>query len=460
MGATDVAGPGAAPAGSQPSTAPVDGHRPAALRPRAPDTPPWLVAGVASVAAALVHAVAVAGHAEQRTALVAFTATALLQAGVGIAVLRRPDHLTASVLYVVNAAIVGAWVLSATVGLPELAPIPHVDTPGLLAAQLGLLAVAAAACCRRRLPAPGWMAVVVGAGVLVLGAAGMVTAATDDHGHGGGHDHECSGGGELVGDRWECVTGPARVVSDHPFDQEPTGEQRDAAARFAAQAEEYARRYEDVDDARADGYDFFDWIERLRFAEGTPEEPQIRSALREGTVVHAISEELSNDDVSLDPTRPDSLMYAVRGDEWRLVGVMFFAAPGEHGPQIGGPLTTWHVHGAETGVCWDGSAPVGFGGPRVGDDPDAAGVPCSRGEVAERTPEMFHVWFGRSSLAETFHSAMTDEEAAALLADRPWPPVPVAVVLAASVGGWWWSRPRGGARGVGLRAGSAASVDT
>lgn len=69
---------------------------------------------------------------------------------------------------------------------------------------------------------------------------------------------------------------------------------------------------------------------------------------------HYIKGSLIGDDVMLDPSQPESLVYAVEGDKRILAGVMFIASPRPtDDPSLtewAGPLMTWHNHG---NLCWD-----------------------------------------------------------------------------------------------------------
>ena len=102
-------------------------------------------------------------------------------------------------------------------------------------------------------------------------------------------------------------------------------------------------------------------------------------------VYHFTNDEYMLDDVTLDPNRPENLMYyEIPSGERVLAGFMFNAKTRTaRGPQIGGPLTVWHYHiwkNAQCvlqdmiGVAWsvDGS--------------------CEEGVKMHRSSEMMHVW--------------------------------------------------------------------
>jgi hypothetical protein len=84
----------------------------------------------------------------------------------------------------------------------------------------------------------------------------------------------------------------------------------------------------------------------------------------------------------LDPARPETLVYwNGPGDRLTLVGVMYTAARGSHGPAVGGPITRWHDHES----CRDPATRAKLGRPVDGVCPD--------GQVYRRSGEMMHVWF-------------------------------------------------------------------
>src|SRR5512132_1855743 len=84
----------------------------------------------------------------------------------------------------------------------------------------------------------------------------------------------------------------------------------------------------------------------------------------------------------LDPSRPETLVYwNGPGDRLTLVGVMYTAPRGTHGPAVGGPITRWHTHES----CRDPDT-----GAKLGRPVDGA---CPQGQVHRRSGEMMHVWF-------------------------------------------------------------------
>ncbi len=104
---------------------------------------------------------------------------------------------------------------------------------------------------------------------------------------------------------------------------------------------------------------------------------------------HYINYSLINDDVWLDPTQPESLVFRVDGDERTLVSAMFIVGQRAiDDPELvdyGGRLMQWHVH---ENLCWRG----GENGPQVAAVTDAEGN-CPAGTVrAGGDNPMVHVW--------------------------------------------------------------------
>ncbi len=104
---------------------------------------------------------------------------------------------------------------------------------------------------------------------------------------------------------------------------------------------------------------------------------------------HFINYSLINDDVILDPTQPESLVFRVDGDQRTLVSAMFIVGQRAiDDPELvdyGGRLMQWHVH---ENLCWRG----GDDGPQVAGVTDADGN-CPEGTVhAGGDNPMVHVW--------------------------------------------------------------------
>ena len=231
----------------------------------------------------------------------------------------------------------------------------------------------------------------------------------------GAHDHHCPDAGDQVDGGWRCVTENAILVSEWSFTTEPDEAQEAAADRFVAETSEAIARYADVEAARADGYVFDDRTAWVETTAGTEFADLARSELASGAVAHLVNERLANDGVAADPEHPEALMYATNGDRYVLVGAMFIAPLGTDGPQVGGPMTTWHIHNKGDVVCWDGSAAVGFARLQPGDPRYEPSGGCARGTALEESPQMLHVWLDQETTADAFDSEMSTAQARELV---------------------------------------------
>jgi hypothetical protein len=102
-------------------------------------------------------------------------------------------------------------------------------------------------------------------------------------------------------------------------------------------------------------------------------------------VYHFTNDEYMLDDITLDPDRPENLMYyEVPSGERVLAGFMFNAKNRTAwGPQFGGPHTVWHYHVWKTAQCVIQDM--------IGVAWSVDGV-CEEGVKMHRSSEMMHVW--------------------------------------------------------------------
>jgi hypothetical protein len=148
-----------------------------------------------------------------------------------------------------------------------------------------------------------------------------------------------------------------------------TDEQQARAAALIADTLREMGRWADTADAIADGY------------------ISIGDA---GTgVEHYLRGDLIDDDVMLDATQPESLVYNVDGDRRILAGAMYITSPRPtDDPSLtgwAGPLMTWHNHG---NLCWD----LVDGAPKVIGIVNETTGKCDRGINAGGEAPMVHVW--------------------------------------------------------------------
>ena len=102
-----------------------------------------------------------------------------------------------------------------------------------------------------------------------------------------------------------------------------------------------------------------------------------------GDPVHFVNVEYVFDGETLNPEKPEVLMYYKTKEGDFLMGVMYLAI-GERGPQVAGPLSVWHYH-IDRRMCYEqGVLPIAT--------LDEQGN-CATGFPNIRSPEMLHVWF-------------------------------------------------------------------
>lgn len=142
---------------------------------------------------------------------------------------------------------------------------------------------------------------------------------------------------------------------------EVTPAQEEATRHLYEETVAALTRYEDPAVAAADGYD----------VEGIA-----------GTDFHADNPSLKNDGYILEPSKPETLVYAMGDDGPVLLGAMFQTdSMGQPGPTVGGDLTPWHAHG---NICFT------FVGLMGATDPFGQ---CPLGTLSiPHSNEMMHVW--------------------------------------------------------------------
>lgn len=170
--------------------------------------------------------------------------------------------------------------------------------------------------------------------------------ATDQH----THEHEHAGRAQ------------AGVIMRPPgADHHPTEAQQQAANELATATAHAVARYADLDAALADGYH--------------------ANLGMQGTDVHLENKAYKSDGATLDPARPEMLVYAVDGGRATLLGVVYvMEVAGRPGPTPGGAITRWHAHN----LCVSALPPgIGIVSPYGG---------CPALSVSVTSPEMMHVW--------------------------------------------------------------------
>ena len=154
----------------------------------------------------------------------------------------------------------------------------------------------------------------------------------------------------------------AAQTTAHESAATPSAEELLRAARLVEAVQREAVRFQDVAQARAEGY------------------VQVTPGVQEAA--HFRHPGYSADGQLLDPAHPEMLLYVQTAPEaWRLVGVVFTTeGPEQAPPAVGGPLTAWHVH---EGLCYAADGRLLATG---------VGREACGGRYEARSPWMLHVW--------------------------------------------------------------------
>lgn len=341
------------------------------------------VAGFASLAAGAVHAAATGVHNEHRQAVLLFTLVAGFQLFWGALAVARSNRAIAAIGALGQLGLLAGWVFAKGNGIGFIdgmeAKEPAAFADGLAA---GLAAVAVLGCAVT-LARPGWQARslarlgVVGScgALLVVAVPGMVAASSADH-HGtaaahGTADHHGTTAVATDADEEPHV---AAVVPPVPYDpampidlggvEGVTPQEQARAENLIATTLGHLPVFADPAVAEAAGY----------------------ASINDGGTgyEHLINNEYRADGRVLDPDRPESLVYQVRGGTRQLVAAMYMAEPGttlETTPPLGGALTQWHIH---DNLCFSASG-------TVAGLTDADGT-CAPGLIKPEAVPMIHVW--------------------------------------------------------------------
>ena len=392
-------------------------------------------AGVASLAAGAVHAAAAGIHAEHRQLAQIFIVVAALQMGAGLWALVRPVHVAAGGVIAVNALAVGGWLVTRMVGISWIDGLEVREAPQFAdtaCAALGLVAIVAA-CAGVLLPADRYRTGRLTAPALLLGAFAvwpMMAASTHAHsGAAADHGTEAAGAvhghdGEVAGEVAGVASGAVDAADEplpHPHDAgtdlttrgvasdghdgHDGHDSHDDGAAGEPVALAWPRTWDPsqpIDVSGVEGVSVEQELRAITLIEDTlrelPRYTDTAAAIADGYTSigdagtgteHYIKSDLINDDALLDPTAPESLVYAVDGDRRTLAGAMYIASPRPADDatltEWAGPLMTWHKH---DNLCWargaDGKSTV------VGVI-DANGN-CTNGVRAGGESPMVHVW--------------------------------------------------------------------
>jgi hypothetical protein len=402
--------------------------------------PGLATAAVMSIGAGAVHAAATGVHAEHPELARIFVVTAVLQLGVGLFALARPTRAAALATAAVSVAAVAAWVVTRVTGISSIQGLEVREAPQFADTACALLAAVAAGAALSALLVGWHLARPVRLFMPALAAAAltipaMVSGGTHVHSHsqnsaaaaadGHSHDDAASAGGNgdgaapvvaADGHAHNDATAHDHAATTATTDTTDTTDTVDAAAAASTDA----HTHDTVATAATASnwprpWDPADGIDVSGVAGVTPEQEARAVNLIEGSLrelpkfadtaaavaagytsigdagtgsEHYIKASLIGDDVLLDPTQPESLVYTVKGEQRILAGAMYIASPRPtDDPELenwAGPLMQWHNHG---NLCWD----LVDGVAKVVGIVDGSGA-CARGVNAGGESPMVHVW--------------------------------------------------------------------
>ena len=218
----------------------------------------------------------------------------------------------------------------------------------------------------------------------VITAFAMVSAGSHTHAHGAaGHSHAAGtaahshGGGTAVGRRQRALARPASCPPKEYDPNKPIDLGGVPGVTLKQQA-------------RAENLIAITLLRLPKFADPEVAEANGFQSIGDGFTgdEHFINTAYFDDGHILDPDRPESLVYDTRSGSRKLEAAMFMLKPGDSFddiPDVGGPLTQWHIH---NNLCFTTTGQVA--GLTNGDG--GCNAPLVHGPL---TP-MMHVWIQKN----------------------------------------------------------------
>jgi len=387
----------------------------------------FAVAGLASIGAGVVHATAAGMHAEHELLTRLFVATAAAQVLIGALVLLRAGRLTAIGTAIVNGAAVVAWAITRVADISWIGGLEQAEAPQFAdtaCAAFGVIATVAALVALR----PAERTAKIGTGLIApavaiaaVTVAAMLATASHVHSHDeseAAHEHT---GEDAAGAHDHATEAATTETTAHSHgdeaataDHEPTGDAAaaahehtdDATPAQAVAAAAWPRPWDPTQpidfsgvpgvtpeqQARAEGLVKATLEQLPQFADVSTLPALGYRSIGDASTGHEhyINMGYIVDDAFLDPSKPESLVYAVDGDQRTLVSAMFIANDRPiDDPELvdfGGGLMQWHVH---ENLCWglnDAGEPVVVG------LTDADGNCAPPSVHAGGNNPMVHVW--------------------------------------------------------------------
>jgi hypothetical protein len=365
-------------------------------------------AAVTSVGAGAVHAVAAGQHQDHRWLAGGMVAAAVGQIAWGALALRGAGRRLLAAGALGNALAVAAWLVTRVAAVPAVPGLEAREALGFIdGTAAGLAAVAAglalalllgpsdATAGRARLALPALL-------VAALAVPAMVARPAHDHDAvaladgataADGHSHATStgatsGDGTATQADGSGGTGattvapePTAVVPPTPYDPELPIDLSGVEGVTPQQQ------------ARAENLIALTLARLPHFADPAVAEAAGFRSIGDGFTgyEHYINWAYINDEHTLDPDYPESLVYRVENGTKTLVSAMFMLADGETletVPDVGGRLTQWHVH---NNLCFSADPASGAADVRVAGLTNLDGT-CTPPTVKLQENPMLHVW--------------------------------------------------------------------
>jgi hypothetical protein len=302
-----------------------------------------------------------------------FAVVALVKVAWGVAALAWPSRRLAFVGIILNGSLVVGWAIAKRYGLgfiqgldvPE--PIETADTMCAALALYATLEAGAFALRPRMHHAKPWLANFSAALLVAAALPGMVEAGNHVHSH----------QSIVVVDGKATLTTAAAAVPGKPYD--PTKPLDFGGTPGVTEQEQ----------ARAENLVAETLIRLPMWSDPAVAEAAGFHTLGDGLTgdEHLINWDFVQDDTILDPDKPEALVYDTRSGKRVLESAMFMLKPGstlDTVPDIGGPLTQWHIH---DNLCFTDD-PVA---PHVAGLTDGSGN-CRPPTVKLPSVPMIHVW--------------------------------------------------------------------
>ena len=391
--------------------------------------PGLALAAMSSIGAGIVHAAAAGVHAEHPQLARLFILCAIAQVGAGLLAMARPVRWLALPILAVNAVAVGVWLATRITGISWIEGLEVREAPQFADTACALLAAAAVGCAlaavlvgNRKSPTPRLMFPALAIAALTIPS--MLSSGTHVHSHAaatvGGvvdesqpHSHAADGtsiaatdsSSNASTDSGANPSSDPAVVPVVPVVDESQPHSHTADGTSVALAANWPRPWDPaqpIDVSGVPGVTAEQQARATKLIEDSlkdlPKYADTAAAVADGYASigdagtgseHYIKLSLIEDNDFLDPEKPESLVYTVKGDHRTLAGAMYIAsARPTDDPSLlafAGPLMQWHNHG---NLCW---APGPDGKPRVVGITDANGN-CANGVNTGGGNPMVHVW--------------------------------------------------------------------